>query len=65
MTTINKTVLKLTGEKLTGHLLDYETALNHAYLNIEEGILTVNLSAKFSEEKNCMKVETSITFVAD
>ena len=65
MTSINKEVLELTGQKLQGHLYDYEQAIEKAYLTLEEGALSIALGVKFSEEKGCMRVETSITFVAD
>jgi len=65
MTTINTEVLIMAGDKLKAHLLDYERMIEQAYLKLEEGALTVNLSAKFSESSNCMKVETGISFVAD
>ena len=65
MTTIGKTVLELTADKFKTHLFDYAPEINGAYLNLDEGALTVNMSAKFSEDKNCLKVETSISFTAE
>ena len=55
----------MAGEKIQGHLFDYEKALIEAYLKADDSVLTVDLKAKFSEERAIIRIDTSISFVAE
>ena len=62
---IGEKTIKAVVMKLNQHLVDYRTEINEAYCGIEDGALSVNLSAKFSEAADGIKVDTSISFTKE
>lgn len=65
MTDIDVKVLEQAASDIRQRLMDYSRAIERAYIKCEDPVFVISLGAKFSEDKDGLKIETPITFTSE